>query len=151
LVSIIELTDAMVAALRNISAVVDLVGGDPADIGGYIDETPDRNSVDAAIYQMKPGSILVVWRETLLAEGDIEGWVHRLEICLRAPRAVSSLELLQAIINGVPIPGDGMRWRYCPLMPGVLPTTVPAATRERDQEAIDYCSIMTETKETGDA
>jgi hypothetical protein len=151
LVSFIELTEAMVTALRAIPEVVALLGGDPLAIDSYIDRTPDRNSVNAAIYQMRAGSVLVVWRETLLSEGEIEGWVHNIEICLRAARGGSVLELGIAIINGTPVPGDGQRWRYCPLMGGVLPTTVPAITRPMDEEGIDYFTIMTETKETGDA
>jgi hypothetical protein len=151
LVSFIDLTEAMVTALRAIPEVVALLGGDPLAITSYIDRTPDKNSVSAAIYQMRAGSVLVIWRETLLAEGDIEGWVHNIEICLRAARGDSVLELGIAIINGTPVPGDGQRWRYCPLMEGVLPTTIPVINRPMDEEGIDYFTIMTETKETGDA
>jgi hypothetical protein len=151
LVDLIELTDAMVNALRAVPEVVALLGGDPEAIAGYIDRNPDRNAIGAAIYQMKPGSVLVAWQETFLSEGEMEGWSHRYVIFVRASRGESSLDLLVAIVNGVPIPGDGQRWRYCPLMPGVLPTNVTEISRPTDEEGIDYFSILTETKETGDA
>lgn len=141
----------MVAALRAIPEVVALLGGDEEAIDGYIDRNPDRNSISAAIYGMKPGSVLISWQETLLAQGDIEGWIHNVVIFVRAARGESSMELIDAIIDGVPVPGDGLRWRYCPVMDGVLPTNVIEIARPIDEEGIDYFSITTETKETGDA
>jgi hypothetical protein len=150
LVSLIEFTDAMVGALRGIPELVELLG-DPSAIDGYIDQNPGRNAIGAAIYAMKPGSVLVAWQETFLAQGEMEGWLHRYVIFVRAARGGSSLDLILAIVNGVPVPGDGQRWRYCPLMVGVLPTNVVEISRPIDQEGIDYFSIMTETKETGDA
>jgi hypothetical protein len=141
----------MVSTLRSIPELVTMLGGDPAAVDGYIDRNPDRNSVAAAIYQMKPGSVLVGWLETFLTQGEMEGWLHRVVIFVRAARGESSLDLIAAIVNGVPDPGDGQRWRYCPIMAGVLPTNVVEIARPTDEEGIDYFSITTETKETGDA
>jgi hypothetical protein len=151
LVSLIALTDAMVAALRAVPELVDLLGGDPNAINAYLDQPPERNSLGSAIYRMKPGSVLAAWQETFLTQGEMEGWLHRIVIFVRAARGESSLDLIGAIINGIPVPGDGLRWRFCPLMDGVLPTTISEISRPTDEEGIDYFSIMTETKETGDA
>lgn len=151
MISLIELTDAMVLTLRSIPEVVALLGGDPAAIDGYIDQNPDRNALGSAIYQMRPGSVLVAWQDTLLGQGEMEAWLHHLVIFVRAARGQSSLTLIEAIVNGVPVPGDGLRWHYCPIMPGVLPTNITELARPTDEEGIDYFSIMTETKETGDA
>jgi len=141
----------MATALQNIPELVALLGGDTAAIEAYIDRNPDRNSVGVAIYQMKPGSVLIVWKETLFNQGEMEAWAHRIEIFVRASRGNSSLDLITAIVNGVPVPGDGQRWRLCPLMAGVLPTAITEISRPQDEEGIDYFSILTETQETGDA
>jgi hypothetical protein len=150
LVNFIDLTNAMVSTLRSIPELVTMLG-DAAAVDGYIDRNPDRNSVGSAIYQMKPGSVLVIWLETILTQGEMEGWLHRVVIFVRAARGESSMDLIHAITNGVPVPGDGQRWRYCPIMAGVLPTNVVEISRPTDEEGIDYFSITTETKETGDA
>ena len=68
----------------------------------------------------------------------------------RRPRCFP-LDLIDKIINGIPVPGDGLRWRYCPVMPGVLPANITDITRPSDTEGIDYHSIVMEIKETGDA
>lgn len=140
----------MVDALRRIPELVTLLG-DPAAVVGYIDQNPGRNSIGAAIYQMKPGTALVGWKETFFDAAEVEAWAHRYVIFVRAARGGSALELIHAIVNGVPVPGDGQRWRYCPLMSGVLPTNVVEITSPSDEEGIDYFSILTETKESGDA
>jgi hypothetical protein len=151
LVSFIELTNTLAATLRNIPELVELLEGDPSAIVAYIDINPDSNSIGAAIYGMKPGTVLVGWVETFFSKGEMEAWLHRVVIFVRAARGASPLDLILAIVNGIPNPGDGQRWRYCPLMPGLLPTNVVEITRPTDEEGIDYHSIMTETQETGDA
>ena len=151
MVNFIALTEAIVVKLQAVPELVAMLGGDPGSISGYIDRNPDRNAISAAIYQMKPGTVLVAWQESMLTEGEMEGWLHRVVMFVRAARGGSALDVGTAIINGVPVPGDGMRWRYCPVMEGVLPTSITEISRPIDEEGIDYFSIMTETKETGDA
>ena len=146
-----DLTNAIANTLATIPELVAALNGDPANIVAYLDRNPDNNSVSAAVYKQKPGSILVIWQESLLTQGDIEGWQHQFVIFIRAARGESALDLGDLIINGVPVPGDGLRWRYCPVMPGVLPTDIPTITRPSDTEGIDYHSIVCEIKETGDA
>ena len=151
MVSYIDLTNAIVSTLALIPELVAALGGDPANIVGYIDRNPDFNSTALAIYKQKPGSVMVIWQETLLTQGEMEAWVHQFVIFVRAARGNSPLDLIDLIINGIPVPGDGLRWRYCPVMPGVLPTNVTDITRPADTEGIDYHSIVCEIKETGDA
>ena len=151
MVKFIDLTNAIVSTLAAVPELVAALGGDPGNVIGYVDENPDRNSVSLAIYRQKPGTVMVIWQETLLTEGDMEGWLHQFVIFVRAARGGSPLDLIDKIINGVPVPGDGQRWRYCPVMPGVLPTNITDITRPSDTEGIDYHSIVCEIKETGDA
>jgi hypothetical protein len=143
------LVDAMALTLANVPELVqELSTVDP--VVGYIDSNPLNNSVEKAIYQMQPGQVLVMWIETSLILEQMSKWVHRVEICLRAMRDHSDLDLGDLIMNGVPVPGDGMIWRMCPVMPGVLPTDVLGISRRTDSEGVDYHVIQTETAETGD-
>ena len=87
-------------------------------VQAYIDFTPTNNSVDKAIYQMQPGQLLVIWMETNLIIEAMSKWSHRVEICLRSQRDSSDLDLGDLIMNGIPVPGDGLMWRLCPVMAG---------------------------------
>ena len=151
MVNFIDLTNAIVDTLAKVPELVAALGGDPANIVGYIDRNPDNNSTSLAIYKQKPGSVLVIWQESVITEGEMEAWLHQFVIFVRASRGNSPLDLINLIINGVPVPGDGLRWRYCPVMPGVLPAHITPITRPMDSEGIDYHSIVCEIKETGDA
>jgi hypothetical protein len=151
LVDLIILANAQVDAFRRIPELVAALGGNPELISAYIDRNPDYNSWSQAVYQMPPGSILVIWQETLFAEGEMEAWTHRFQYFIRARRGDSALTLVEVLVNGVPDPGDGMRWRFCPLMDGVLPTQITEIARLTDSEGIDYYAVTTATNETGDA
>ena len=142
----------MVATQQGIpDLVAALSEGSPDSILGYVDENPKRNSVSNAIYRQRPGTVLVVWQETQLNEGQMEPWIHRIELYARAAPGASAMTLIDLIVNGVPDPGDGLRWRYCPIMAGLLPTQVKTIARLIDEEGIDYFVLQTETPETGDA
>jgi hypothetical protein len=144
-----DLVNAMTTTLTNIPELVaDLAALDP--VKGYIDLNPTSNSVDKAIYQMQPGQVLVIWRSSTLSQGTMSKWDHRIEICLRSLPDHSDLTLIDEIMDGVPVPGDGLIWRTCPILPGLLPTEVTEITRATDTEGVDYGVILTSTLETGD-
>lgn len=156
MVDLQELTEAFVAKLRAIPELVAALGPDPLTpdpnrIFGYIDDNPDNNSISNAAYEQEPGSILVGWQETLISEEEMPAWTHMYQFYIRAPRrGASALKLITLLVNGVPNPGDGLRWRYCPVMSGVLPTNITDCERLVDSEGIDYFAVTTATKETGD-
>jgi len=144
-----DLVNAMAVALANIPEVMsELAAENP--VAPYIDFNPANNSLEKAIYQMQPGQLLVAWAETNLLLEQMSKWSHRVEIYLRAGRDHSDMDLADLIMNGIPVPGDGMPWRMCPLIPGVLPTDVLGLSRRTDSEGVDYHVILTETAETGD-
>ena len=151
MVDLIQFTNATVDAFRRIPDLVTALGGDPNAISGYIDRNPDANSWSLAVYQMPPGSLLVIWQETLFSEGEMEAWMHRYQYFIRARRGDSALTLINLLVDGIPVPGDGQRWRYCPLMDGLLPTQITEIARLTDSEGIDYYAVTTATNETGDA
>lgn len=149
MIKLSDLVTAMAQTLANIPELVaDLAATDP--VKAYIDFNPTSNSVEKAIYQMQPGQLLVVWVETALITEAMSKWSHRVEICLRSMRDHSDYDVIDLIMSGVPVPGDGLIWRLCPIMPGVLPTDVLGITRRTDAEGVDYAVIQTETAETGD-
>jgi hypothetical protein len=151
MVDLVELVNAFVAKLQAIPELVALLEDNAANIRGYLDEGAINNNQTAAVYQMKPGTVLVMWQETLIAEGTtMSPWSHHVTFMVRAPRGVSNLSVLTAIVNGVPVPGDGQVWRRCEVMAGLMPTNIIDITREPDSEGVDYYSVMTETPETGD-
>jgi hypothetical protein len=151
LVNFIDLTNAMVATLQAIPGLLaDLEEASPESVIGYIDNNPKRNSVSNAIYRQRPGTVLVVWQETTFNQGGMEPWSHRIELYVRAMSGASAMTLIDDIVNGIPDPGDGQRWHYCPIMAGLLPTNITGIARLIDEEGIDYFVIQTETPETGD-
>lgn len=149
MIDLTAMVNAMATTLENIPELIaELASVDP--IVPYIDLNPSRNSVTKARYQMQPGQVMVAWLETLLQQAEMSAWSHRIEIYIRALRDHSDLSLINKIVDGIPVPGDGMIWRLCPIMDGLLPTNIVSITRTTDEEGIDYALILTETAETGD-
>ena len=151
MVSLEELTSAMALTLGAIPPLAALL----VDQGvvPYIDLNPTRNSMSKAIYEMPAGSLLLVWNGTTLDTfaSSMEGWMHIIQIFIKAKRGGSAYDIIDALVNGIPVPGDGLIWRYCPLIDGVLPTNVREIVRLIDEEGIDYIVVTTATQETGDA
>ena len=144
-----DLVNAMAAMLSSIPDLMAQLATDQP-VQAYIDLNPVANSVDKAIYQLEPGQLLVAWTGTRLERGTMSKWAHVVEIVVRALPDASILDLIDSILAGVPYPGDGMVWRNCPLLAGLLPTEVLAIGRRTDAEGVDYGVIETETLETGD-
>jgi hypothetical protein len=117
----------------------------------YIDVNPQNNSWEKARYQMAQGSLLVVYHGFILEKGaHMEAWQHLVTVYLKAQKGMSLLDLIPLLMNGVPVPGDGLRWHYCELLPGLLPPHVDNCHRETDSEGIDYFQVVTSNQETGD-
>lgn len=151
MVNLIDLTNAMAATLQSIPTLVaDLDEASPDSIIPYIDVNPKRNSLALETYRQRPGTVLVSWVETMLNEGEAEPWTHRIDIYVRAMPGESAMVLIHDITEGVPVPGDGLRWRYCPILDGLLPTAINRIARVPDEEGIDYFVLETSTNETGD-
>ena len=152
MIDIIQLLNAMRDTFQRIPELVALLEGGPDGVMPYLDINPDRNKLGRAVYQSPAGSLLIAWMGTGMVEATttMEGWDHAIQIFVKAQRGASPLAILNALVDGVPVPGDGLRWRFCPLLPGTLPTTVRELSRIVDEENIDYYVVSTVTRETGD-
>ncbi len=149
MVKISDLVTAIAETLARVPELVAVLEG-PDPITPYLDRNPTANSVENAIYQMQPGQLLVMWTDTNLIFEAMSKWSHKVEICVRAGNGQSDLDVVALVMQGVPVPGDGMIWRLCPVLPGLLPTDVVSISRRTDSEGVDYAVIATETAETGD-
>lgn len=96
------------AGLRDIPALVTLLGGDATVIQGYEDEHPGSVSVQTAISQVPTPGILVVWNGTSPSGGRSEQWTHRFQLVLKTDNKY--MELFEAIVNGIRA-GRTRRWR----------------------------------------
>jgi hypothetical protein len=152
MISLVALVNAMATTLANIPELIALLDKGAASVVPYVDENPTSNSSIKAIYKMPAGSLLLFWTGTAPeASGDtMELWTHEVQIHCKASRGQSALVLIDALVDGIPVPGDGLRWRFCPLMDGLLPTSIREISRVTDEEGIDYFVVTTATKETGD-
>ena len=150
MIGLADLTNAMVTTLQAIPELIAMLI-DPSYIEPYIDLHPDANSYSAAIYGMTPGSIMVAHIETILESTEtMSMWEHTLHILVKAGTGLSALDIVNTIVDGIPVPGDGLPWRYCPIMDGLLPSEITDIVRETDAEGIDYHEIIVKIAETGD-
>jgi hypothetical protein len=151
-IDLAQLTIALADTLQQIPELVaQLANQDPGMIVPFVDENPKKNSLTKAIYEMPPGSVLVAFQETQAnANREMEAWIHRYNMYARAAPGAKPMDIVKYLVDGVPVPGDGMRWRRCSIMDGVLPAEVAEITRVVDAEGVDYFAVMAEFKETGD-
>lgn len=152
MVDLIALTDAVVSTLQAIPELVTLLAnGDPTNIYGYVDYNPDSNSADSALYHQKPGTVQVRVMTGSLNESDsMSAFTHGIELLLRADVDHYYYDMIRAIVDGVPVPGDGLPWRFCPIMSGLLPANIKEWSRQTDTEGIDYWHMLVEIPESGD-
>lgn len=144
------LTGATVDTFRAIPELVAILS-DPERIEGYFYEGASQNKLQHTVDHTAPGSLLVAWVETVANESNNGWWLHRFHYILRGVTGGSPLDLLTALLNGVPNPGDGQRWRLCGFMDGLDPARILEISRQPDQEGIDYIQVTAEILETGDA
>ena len=80
-----EITNSLVALLRDIPELVEDLGGDAERIFPYHDSYPQKVSLALAIYQAPSPSIMVAWQGGGLGSfGGFEAYKHRFSIFLRA-------------------------------------------------------------------
>ena len=154
MIDLTQLTQAFVATIQAIPEVpAYLANQDTANIVGYLDANPVPFSIKRAVYEMPAGSVLVAFEETNFNDRAEEGmsmFQHRYFLYLRCAPGTSGLAMVNAVVNGIPT-GKSQRWRFCPVMDGVLPTNLLGVSRAADSEGIDYFALLTETPEIGDA
>jgi hypothetical protein len=152
MIDLAQLTIALADTLQQIPELVSqMANGDPNNIVAYVDENPKKNSLTRAIYEMAPGSVLVAYHETMMNQAqEMEAWRHRVYMYCRAAPGQKPTDIVKYLVDGVPFPGDGMRWRRCSILDGVLPADITEVARLIDSEQVDYFAVLAEFKETGD-
>lgn len=117
----------------------------------YDDAYPMRNSLARAVRDMAPGSVLTAWSNTSMATTEaMNQWSHRFLVYVRGSKDDSCLDLLHAIIDGIPSDNSGLKLRHAPVLAGTLSPQVTDANRLTDSEGVDYFEIQFSIEETGD-
>jgi len=146
------MTTTLVNTFRDIPALVPyLANQDPNMISGYIDEAPGPNSLQGAVYSMPGGSVLVSWIESDFNDSEeMSAFIHRFNLYLRSAPGQSGIDMVMALVNGIPT-GENRCWRLLCLLPELYSTNLLRVAREIDAQQIDYFVTEIEMKETGDA
>ena len=154
MVDLIALTNALTTTLQAIPELVaELPGSDPNRIVAYIDVNPAKNSTSNTIYEMPSGLIYVIHEgfRRNEKENDASMWTHKLMVHCRADTGKRVQDMVRYVVDGVPVPGDGQRWRACGIMDGVSPADIQLGSRQPDREGIDFFTVEIDISETGDA
>jgi hypothetical protein len=108
-----DLVNALVTKMQLVEGLVREVGSDPQKIYVYQHNFPRTMTLEDAVYQMPPGSMMVAWEGTGPGRLDrMEVWKFRLGIYVKPAErpnidaAYSVYQLWDNFINGVPV-GEG--------------------------------------------
>lgn len=149
------LVDNLVAMLRDIPALVTLVGAAPK-IFAYHDSFPQNVSTVHALHQMPAPAILVFWEGTGPGGfGGMDVWKHRLKLYIRAKEELSVgswyYQVHRQIVKGIPTAGGGIEMINQTVHASCYPMELPAIQRQTDAEALDYFEMAIDFPEIGDS
>ena len=155
-----EILDALVAKLRDVPELVDLVDGNPENIAAYHDQYPNKVSLQEALTLLKAPGIMCYWQGAgPTGSGGFEAWQHSFGIALRAAAELNTgatpsgyYQLWKLIMRGVPATDPEQQpLRFATIHPQCLPMTdVPTIRRLTDVAGIDYFEISISFTEIGD-
>src|SRR5688572_16307353 len=108
-----EISENLIALLREIPEYIEEMGGDPERIYAYHDGFPARSSLDKAIYEMPVPATMVVWQGTAPGGfGGMEVWEHKFAVIVRVPEPATGSDpptgyyrLFRLFLKGVPASG----------------------------------------------
>lgn len=150
MVDLVTLVEDIADHIRRCPQVLSELDGNGESVAEYIDQATVTNSLARAVYTMPNGSVLVAWiNSTISATEQNSAWEHLTEIYVRAVRMKSPLQLLNAVIDGIP-DGSDLPWRYLCVNEHMLPMHVNEIARIIDEEGIDYYVIRASFLEKGD-
>ena len=151
-----EITNSLVALLRDIPELVEELGGDAERIFPYHDSYPQKVSLALAIYQAPSPSVMVAWQGGGLGSfGGFEAYKHRFSIFLRAGENFADdpptayYRLLRLIMKGKPTNGS-QPMSNATVHPSCHPMEVADWNRQTDSEGIDYFEMSVSFTEIGD-
>ncbi len=137
------LTDALVGELRQLSVLVEILGGDREHIQAYEDRFPDSTSLFATVQRLPHNRLLVVWNAT--TKGTAQGrtvWLHRFSLIVKG---VAFSQIWDAIANSVP-DGATQNIRYVEIYPGCHPIFADIGAERKtlyidEQTTLDYLEM----------
>jgi hypothetical protein len=137
-----DLRSGLVAALRDIPAVVTLVGS-AQNIREYEEE--ENGDLLNTIFGLPVPTILVVYQGSNAAGGPRSLWQHQVSLIVRT--ATSPTALFAAIVNGVRTTGGGLPLVHDTIHASYSPMAIPAMRRAfipvSERSSKDYWEITT--------
>lgn len=130
-----------VTALRQIPALVALLGGNTANIVDYEEE--ENGDLFNTIFALDPPKLLVVYQGTNPSGGSRSMWQHNFSWIIRV--STSPTAVFAAIVNGVRTGGSGLALLYETINPAYQPMSIPVMRRAlipiSDRASKDYWEI----------
>lgn len=134
---------AQVTALREIAALVTLVGGSTANIVDYEEE--ENGDLFNTVFALAPPKILVVYQGTTPSGQYPSVWQHNFSWIIRV--AGSPTAVFAAIVNGVRTGGSGLALLLDSIHDKYEPMSLPQMRRAvipiSDRASKDYWEITT--------
>jgi hypothetical protein len=157
-----DLVNSLVNKMRLNPDLVKLLGGKPENIYVYRHSYSRTMALDDAVYQMAPGTMMVVWEGTYPASFNRgELWRHQFGIYVKASEKINTdatygtYNIWEAFINGVPVGDgcDGQRMLRTEIHPDVwfdTPSITPQAGRTAESTTtFEYFKISVSLTQKG--
>lgn len=155
MINVNDLLDAIVTMLRSNEDLVTALGGTAEDtrIEGYYDTIQEAANSRAAMLNAKTPTLLIMWQQTGPHRTDRrELWRHDYIGILKANQ--NSAAVFDALVNGIPSLGCGMRMLYTEVVDDCYSMEVPMMARRQvmlnETQFVDYFEISLSYVEKGD-
>jgi hypothetical protein len=160
-----DLVAALLAKLQLNADLVRVVGGKQDNLFVYKRNYPRMMSLDDAVYQMPPGSVMLVWEGTFPATlgNRMDVWKNQIGIYIKAKdksnvdASFGFYEIWDALINGIPVGEgcDGQKMLRTTVHDDFWPMDTPSITPQlgrtpESQEAFEYFKITVSFTQKGD-
>lgn len=160
-----DLLAAWVEKFSGVFALRAALGGETSRILSYSDAFPGETNLRRAIYQLSPGSLMVVWvgfgprrlERGLYLQHQFSMIVRAPEPSVVAPESSGSYgSIIYAMVNGID-ESTGLKMLHAPIHPQCEPMDLdlPSARRQTllvsaEGETLDYFEVSASLMEIGD-
>ena len=137
------LRTAQVEALRGISPLILLLGGDPGNIVEYAEE--ENGDLFNTVFALDPPKLLVVYQGTNPSSGARTMWQHNFSWIMRVTGSPTAI--LAAITSESVTGGSGLPFVFDTIHPNYQPMSLPSMRRTvipiSERASKDYWEITT--------